>query len=55
MLTGAAFLVACAVTGNMLAGFAAVAQTLDKVSFATNWIAEAEHGGYPVARGVKRR
>src|SRR5205807_9929102 len=24
----------------------AVAQTLDKVSFATNWVAEAEHGGF---------
>src|SRR5262245_15178745 len=22
------------------------AQTLDKVSFGTNWVAEAEHGGY---------
>ena len=25
---------------------AAHAQTLDKVSFGTNWVAEAEHGGF---------
>ena len=25
---------------------AAAAQTLDKVSFGTNWVAEAEHGGF---------
>ena len=24
----------------------AAAQTLDKVSFGTNWVAEAEHGGF---------
>ena len=24
----------------------ACAQTLDKVSFGTNWVAEAEHGGF---------
>jgi NitT/TauT family transport system substrate-binding protein len=50
-LTGAIFLVAGAAAGNMLAGNAANAQTpdrqaLDKVSFATNWVAEAEHGGF---------
>lgn len=27
-------------------GSAAMAQELDKVSFATNWLAQAEHGGY---------
>src|SRR5579871_2171467 len=40
------FIIACAVAGNMLAGHAAAAQTLDKVSFATNWVAEPEHGGF---------
>src|SRR5690348_17299751 len=30
----------------MLASTAASAQTLDKVSFGTNWLAEAEHGGF---------
>src|SRR5712671_7528423 len=29
-----------------LATSPAVAQTLDKVSFGTNWVAEAEHGGH---------
>jgi NitT/TauT family transport system substrate-binding protein len=29
-----------------VAPFAAGAQTLDKVSFGTNWVAEAEHGGF---------
>ncbi len=29
-----------------LAAFPATAQTLDKVSFGTNWVAEAEHGGH---------
>ena len=29
-----------------LAAFPAAAQTLDKVSFGTNWLAEAEHGGH---------
>src|SRR5262249_46672298 len=40
------FIVACAVVSNILAGNAALGQTPDKVSFATNWVAEAEHGGY---------
>jgi len=48
----------------MLAGAAlaavvtsAPAQTLDKVSFGTNWVAEAEHGGFyqAVADGTYRR
>ncbi|MGH6737888.1 MAG: ABC transporter substrate-binding protein, partial [Bradyrhizobium sp.] len=29
-----------------IAATAAQAQPLDKVSFATNWVAEAEHGGF---------
>jgi NitT/TauT family transport system substrate-binding protein len=35
----------------------AAAQTLDKVSFGTNWVAEAEHGGFyqAVADGTYRR
>src|SRR5579871_5043742 len=51
------FIIACAVAGNMLAGHAAAAQTLDKVSFATNWVAEAEHGGFyqALADGTYRR
>ena len=36
----AALLAACAVLAP------AAAQTLDKVSFGTNWVAEAEHGGF---------
>jgi NitT/TauT family transport system substrate-binding protein len=53
----ARFIIACAVTGNTLAGRAAIAQTLDKVSFATNWVAEAEHGGFyqALADGTYRR
>jgi NitT/TauT family transport system substrate-binding protein len=52
MLAGAIFIVACAAAGN-----AAVGQTLDKVSFATNWVAEAEHGGFyqALADGTYRR
>src|SRR5438094_7742315 len=36
---------------------AAHAQTLDKVSFGTNWVAEAEHGGHyqALADGTYRR
>ena len=38
-----------ALTATLLTLLAAVApvrgQTLDKVSFGTNWVAEAEHGG----------
>jgi NitT/TauT family transport system substrate-binding protein len=56
-LTGAIFIVAGAAAGNMLAGNAANAQTLDKVSFATNWVAEAEHGGFyqALADGTYRK
>src|SRR5882724_2643165 len=39
-----------ALTAGLLAVIAALApayaQTLDKVSFGTNWVAEAEHGGF---------
>src|SRR5688572_13433080 len=36
---------------------AASAQTLDKVSFGTNWVAQAEHGGFyqAVADGTYRK
>jgi NitT/TauT family transport system substrate-binding protein len=57
MLSRAVFLVACATAGNLPAGKAALGQTLDKVVFATNWIAEAEHGGFyqALADGTYRR
>jgi NitT/TauT family transport system substrate-binding protein len=50
------------VAGLAMAGFAsglaipASAQTLDKVTFGTNWVAEAEHGGFyqAVADGTYR-
>src|SRR5258708_28277870 len=45
-LAAARFIVACALAGNMLAGNAAFGQTLDKLSFATNSVAESEHGGF---------
>ncbi|MBR1134424.1 MAG: ABC transporter substrate-binding protein [Bradyrhizobium sp.] len=47
----AAWLVAGAMVG------AVQAQTLDKVSFGTNWVAEAEHGGFfqAVADGTYKR
>jgi NitT/TauT family transport system substrate-binding protein len=56
-LAVARFIVACALAGNMLAGNAALGQTLDKLSFATNWVAEAEHGGFyqALADGTYRR
>src|SRR6266478_395947 len=56
-LAAARFIVACAMAGNMLAGNAALGQTLDKLSFATNWVAEAEHGGFyqALADGTYRR
>src|SRR5437899_1918332 len=57
LLAAARFIVACALAGNMLAGNAALGQTLDKLSFATNWVAEAEHGGFyqALADGTYRR
>jgi NitT/TauT family transport system substrate-binding protein len=41
----------------LLAAAPACAQTLDKVSFGTNWVAEAEHGGFfqAVADGTYRK
>jgi NitT/TauT family transport system substrate-binding protein len=53
----ASVIIAGAVAGNLWAGNAALAQTLDKVSFATNWVAEAEHGGFyqALADGTYRR
>src|SRR5688572_12006585 len=43
--------------GLALAAAPAKAQTLDKVSFGTNWVAEAEHGGFyqSVADGTYRK
>jgi NitT/TauT family transport system substrate-binding protein len=57
MLTRAVFLVAVAAAGNMCGGKPAAAQVPDKVSFATNWVAEAEHGGFyqALADGTYRR
>jgi NitT/TauT family transport system substrate-binding protein len=46
ILIAASVIVGCPVAGNMWPGKAALGQTLDKVSFATNWVAEAEHGGF---------
>jgi NitT/TauT family transport system substrate-binding protein len=56
-LAAARFIVACALAGNMLTGNAALGQTFDKLSFATNWVAEAEHGGFyqALADGTYRR
>jgi NitT/TauT family transport system substrate-binding protein len=50
-----------ALTAGLLALMAALmparAQTLDKISFGTNWVAEAEHGGFfqAVADGTYRK
>ncbi|CAL74629.1 Putative ABC transporter, periplasmic binding protein [Bradyrhizobium sp. ORS 278] len=51
----AAWLVIGGALGGTVA--AAQAQTLDKVSFGTNWVAEAEHGGFfqAVADGTYKR
>jgi NitT/TauT family transport system substrate-binding protein len=51
---GATFILGCALT---LAAASAHAQPLDKVSFGTNWVAEAEHGGHyqALADGTYRR
>lgn len=45
-------LVLCGGTASL-----AAAQTLDKVSFGTNWVAEAEHGGFfqAVADGTYKK
>jgi len=49
--------VAGALAGILAASPGARAQTLDKVRFGTNWVAEAEHGGYyqAVADGTYRK
>src|SRR5438477_8986530 len=51
---GAAVVAACAF---LLAAASAQSQPLDKVSFGTNWVAEAEHGGHyqALADGTYRR
>src|SRR5260370_6613415 len=56
-LAAGVFIGGCNLVGNMLAGNAALGQTLDKLSFATNWVAEAEHGGFyqALADGTYRR
>jgi NitT/TauT family transport system substrate-binding protein len=53
----AGVIIAAALAGNMNAGAAAIARPLDVVSFATNWVAEAEHGGFyqALADGTYRR
>jgi NitT/TauT family transport system substrate-binding protein len=53
LLGGGAALVLAAVPGARVP----LAQTLDRVSFQTNWRAQAEHGGYyqAVAAGIYRR
>jgi len=38
--------VALAAAASLLCASAAAQQNLDKVSFGTNWVAEAEHGGH---------
>jgi len=47
----------CALAATALLAVPAHAQTLDKVSFGTNWVAEAEHGGFyqAVADGTYRK
>jgi NitT/TauT family transport system substrate-binding protein len=53
LLTGGAALTLAAVPGARVP----VAQSLDRLSFHTNWRAQAEHGGYyqAVANGIYRR
>ncbi|MFO0159094.1 MAG: hypothetical protein ACK54W_05745, partial [Alphaproteobacteria bacterium] len=53
LLTGGTALVLSAVAGARVP----LAQTLEKLSFQTNWRAQAEHGGYylALANGLYRR
>ncbi len=53
----ARFMACGAMAAMLLAGSPVSAQTLDKVSFGTNWVAEAEHGGFyqAVADGTYRK
>src|SRR5438094_10188550 len=50
-----------ALTAGLMAAFVSLApahsQTLDKVTFGTNWVAEAEHGGFfqAVADGTYKK
>jgi NitT/TauT family transport system substrate-binding protein len=55
-LTGLSVIIACLSSGNA-ARAQAPDQAPDKVSFGTNWVAEAEHGGFyqAVADGTYRR
>ncbi|HKD31047.1 MAG TPA: hypothetical protein VKC66_34710, partial [Xanthobacteraceae bacterium] len=56
-VAAAGFIITGALAGNIAAGSAASGQTLEKLSFATNWVAEAEHGGFyqALADGTYRR
>lgn len=53
----ASSLSACLVGALLALAAPATAETLDKVSFGTNWVAEAEHGGFfqALADGTYRR
>lgn len=53
----ASSLSACLVGAILALATPAAAETLDKVSFGTNWVAEAEHGGFfqALADGTYRR
>jgi NitT/TauT family transport system substrate-binding protein len=53
----ASSLSACLVGAILALATPATAETLDKVSFGTNWVAEAEHGGFfqALADGTYRR
>src|SRR5579862_7965654 len=48
---------ACMIASAAFAAIPAAAQTLDKVTFGTNWVAEAEHGGFyqALADGTYKR
>src|SRR5215470_5833223 len=48
---------AAAAVGSLAAGRAARAQSLEKLTFGTNWKAQAEHGGYyqAVATGIYKK
>jgi NitT/TauT family transport system substrate-binding protein len=53
----AGVITACLLAGNLMANRPASAQAPDHVSFATNWVAEGEHGGFyqALADGTYRR
>ena len=57
VFAAARLMIAGAAAVSILAHHAAVGQSPDKVSFATNWVAEAEHGGFyqALADGTYRR